>query len=98
MKSPLKLPLCDVFFDVVSCVGIRVLCGLPCTSYAHDVNGIANLVTNDMAAGGKRTVLYQLAGKLGWFSSSTTSGGLFPLLGDLSSGTPGLLVIEALDP
>jgi hypothetical protein len=88
----------DVFFDVVSCVGIRVLCGLPCTSCAHNVSGIANLVTDDMAAGGKRTVLYQLAGKSGWFSSSTISGGLFPLLGDSSSGAPGLLVIEAPDP
>jgi hypothetical protein len=48
----------DVFFDVVSCVGIRVLFGLPCTSCAHNVSGIANLVTDGMAAGGKRTVLY----------------------------------------
>jgi hypothetical protein len=88
----------DAFFDVVSCVGIRVLCGLPCTSCAHDVSGISNLITNDMAAGGKRTILYQLAEKSGWFSSSTASGGLFPLLGDSSSGAPGLLVIEAPDP
>jgi hypothetical protein len=88
----------DAFFDDVSCVGIRVLCGLPCTSCAHDVSGIAILVTNDMAAGGKKTVLYQLDGKSGWFSSSTASGGLFPLLGDSSSGASGLLVIEASDP
>jgi hypothetical protein len=88
----------DVFFDVVSCAGIRVLCGLPCTNCAHDVSGIANLVTDDMAAGGKRTVLYQLVGKSGWFSSSTASGSLFPLLDDSSSGAPGLLVIEAPDP
>jgi hypothetical protein len=87
-----------LFFDVVSCVGIRVLCGLPCTSCAHDVSDIANLITNDMAAGGKRTILYQLAEKLGWFSSFTASGGLFLLLGDSSSGASGLLVIEAPDP
>jgi hypothetical protein len=88
----------DVFFDVVSCIGIRVLCGLPCINCAHDVSGIANLVTDDMATGGKRTILYQLAGKSGWFSSSTASGGLFPLLGDLSSSMAGLLVIEVPDP
>jgi len=41
---------------------------------------------------------YRLAGKSGWFSSPTTSGGLLPLLGDSSSDVPGLLVIEAPDP
>ena len=41
---------------------------------------------------------YRLAGKSGWFSSPTTSGGLLPLLGDSSSGVQGLLVIEAPDP
>jgi hypothetical protein len=88
----------DAFFDDVSCVGIRVLCGLPCTSYVHGVSGIAILVTNDVAGRGKRIVLYQLDGKSGWFSSSTASGGLFPLLGDSWSGAPVLLVIEVPDP
>lgn len=40
---------------------------------------------------------YRLAGKSGWFSSPTTSGGLLPRLGDSSSNVPGLLVIEAPD-
>ncbi|CAN6314273.1 unnamed protein product [Urochloa humidicola] len=108
----------DAFFDVDSCVGIRVLCGLLCASCAHDASGIANLVTNNIADEGRRTVLYlqgaladrcvdwgclvrlvyQLAEKSGWFSSTTASGGFLPLLDDSSLGTPGLLVIEAPDP
>jgi len=40
---------------------------------------------------------YRLAGKSGWFSSPTTSGGLLPLLGDSSSDVPGLLVTETPD-
>ena len=39
---------------------------------------------------------YRLAGKSGWFSSPT-SGGFLPLLGNPSSGAPGLLVNEASD-
>lgn len=41
--------------------------------------------------------VYQFV-KLGWFLSSTSSGGLLPLLGVTSSGEPGLLVDEAPDP
>ncbi|CAO2177745.1 unnamed protein product [Urochloa humidicola] len=108
----------DVFVDAASCVGIRVLYGLLDTSCARDLCGIANLVTNNIAVGDRRIVLYlqggpvdrdgnwdclvslvyQLAGKSGWVSSTTASGGLLPLLGDSSSGALGLLVIEVPDP
>jgi hypothetical protein len=55
----------DAFFDDVSCIGIRVLCGLLCTSCVHGVSGIAILVTNNMAARGKRIVLYLMENQVG---------------------------------
>ena len=57
-------------------------------------SGLGELVVNDCFV----RFAYRFAGKSGWFSSPTASGGFLPLLGDSSTGAPGLLVIETHDP
>jgi len=83
-------------FGAFLCIGSRIFCDFLFASCAHDVNRVAGLEINMCAAGNWRFVLphvgfvYQL-GKSGWFSSTTSSGGLLTLLGDSSFGGWGLV-------
>jgi hypothetical protein len=81
-----------------------------CAFDAHVVHGGVDIATNDMAIAyqrwlgnytGDNAMLYGISFcqlvRSGWFSFPT-SGGLLSLPGVSSSGVPGLLVVEALDP
>ena len=77
----------DGCFVASLCVGSRILYDFLFAGCAHNVNHVAGLEINDMViAESYRFVIphecfdYQLV-KSGWFSSTTSSDGLLPLLG-----------------
>lgn len=104
----------DVLFCVSACVHREIICvgcvqGV-CSTAGIDIThmvagGWGNGLSLQSGLDGLDVVndcfvrsAYRLAGKSGWFSSRTASGGLLPLLGYSSSGASELLVIEAPDP
>ena len=64
-----------VFFDVMLCVGIRVLYGLVCAGCVYDVSNLANLAANDMDGEGRRIFLYLQGGSITAMSIGIILGG-----------------------